>query len=328
MAKKPMIRYIVDKLKDAETQDEKQIVLERYGSDTLLQRVLYFTYHPMIIFGLDDFTPSKMGVEDGMGISKFLHIPEDLSENKLDDTEAKFACSLVFTHINELEAEIFLGILKKDIGVDLEVKTINRVFPKLIPSYPVQYPTPYTDELAQKIDFPCVVQPYVNGDRINIIVRYNLVEFRDKTGKVLTGYQEYVREFSDLAQNQSTVFDAVVFFDNVTQRKKFVLFDVVRYDGFLKGTDNRVMYNWRFNGLDYMYSLCVTPEMSPSYMVVPSQVVNNWREVKLAKMKIKSDVIVKNLESEWMSGPNPLHLRVGIKQKTINSEFRPKDTTV
>ena len=323
MAKTPMVRFIVDKLKDAETQDEKQIVLERYGTDSLFKRILYYTYHPMIIFNLDDYVPKQMGTSGGMGVSKFLHIPEELAENKLDDTEAKFACNLVFTHINDLEADIFLGMLKKDIGVGLTIQTINSVWPKLIPPYPVQYPAPYTDDLAQKISFPAVVQPYIKGQRINIIVRYNLVEFRDETGKVLHDYNEYVQEFSHLAQNQSTVFDGVVFDNGSTGRKHFVLFDVVRYDGFLKGTDNRVMYNWRYNGLDYMYAVAVKPDMTPCYSLAPTQIVNSWRDAKLARNKLGTDVIVKHLESEWTNGINPLHLHVTMKTKTINSEFRP-----
>ena len=63
--------------------------------------------------------------------------------------------------------------------------------------------------------------------------------------------------------------------------------------------------------------------MTPCYSLAPTQIVNSWRDAKLARNKLGTDVIVKHLESEWTNGINPLHLHVTMKTKTINSEFRP-----
>jgi hypothetical protein len=339
-----MVRYIADRLIEAETQQEKQSILERYSSDTLFQRILYYTYHPMIIFGLDDYEPRlPLGKEDGMGVSKFMHIPEDLAENKLDSDEARFACNLVFGHINEDEAEIFLGMLKKDIGVGLEIDTINNVWSGLIPNYPVQKPTVYTDDLAKGIVFPAVVQPYLKGQRINVIVKYNLVEFRDEHGNILGGFQEYVKQFSDLAQNQSIVFDTVLIknydetFDlNYSDDKleveydkeHFVIVDVIRYDGFLKGLDNRILYNWRYNSIDHMTYLARDLNPSIEYSIIPSKVVNSWDDVNAAFGELSGDMVLKNLESVWMGGNNPGHLLLHKNPITVKTELSSNNTTV
>ena len=344
MAHIPMIRYIADRLKEAETQQEKQSILERYDSDTLFQRILYYTYHPMIIFGLDDYQPKlPLEKEDGMGVSKFMHIPEDLAENKLDSDEARFACNLVFGHINEYEAEIFLGMLKKDIGVGLEIDTINNVWNGLIPGYPVQKPTVYTNELSRGITFPAVAQPYIKGKRINIIVKYNLVEFRDENGNILNGFQDYVKQFSDLAQNQSIVFDTVLIknYDEIVDldysddkleieygKEHFVIFDVIRYDGFLKGLDNRILYNWRYNSIDHMTYLARDLNPSIDYSIITSKVVKNWDEVNEALIELGRDMVLKNLESVWMGGNNPEHLLLHKNPVTLETELSSENTTV
>ena len=317
MSKVTMIRYIADRLIEAETQQEKQAVLERYSSDTLFKRLLYYTYHPMIVFGMDDYQPKlkERGVEDGMGVSKFMHIPEDLSENKLDYDEAVFACNLVLSHINRDEAELFLGMLKKDMGVGLRVETINNVWPDLIPGYPCQQIAEYSDDLAKLIQFPCVIQPIIKGRRINVIVKYNLVEFRDALGNILKEYTEYAHQFSNLAQNNSIVFDGAVIEDN--GETKFILWDIIKYDGFLKGIDNRITYNWRFNGLDHICYLAREVNPVPCYSLVPSKVVGNWDEVNQSLKELSSDMVIKNLESIWTGDINTGNLLLRKNPVTI-----------
>ena len=326
MSKVAMVRYIADKLTEAETQEEKRDVLMRYSSDTLFKRIIYYTYNPIIVFGMDDYNPKLKdpGVDGGMGISKFMHIPEDLSENKLDTDEDIFACNLVLSHINRDEAEIFVGMLKKDIGVGLTIESINSVWPNLIPNYPVQKAVDYSSELAKQTTFPAVVQPVVEGKRVNIIVRYNTVEFRDSSGKLLPELLEYGHQFSILAQNNSTVFDGCY----QEQNKRFVIWDVIKYDGFVRGIDNRLGYNWRFNGLEHMIILSREHIDTPCYSSVPVKMVDNWLQVEQAAKEIKCNVIVKELDSIWQTGPNAGNIIFRVNTETLETELSSNNTTV
>jgi hypothetical protein len=328
MSKIAMIRFIADKLIEAETQEEKQEVLQRYSDDTLFKKLLYYTYNPMIVFGMDEYNPqkTKFGVDGGMGISKFMHVADDLYQNKLDYQEATFACNLVLTHINVQEAELFLGMIKKDIGVGIEPETINKVWPDFIPTYPVQYATEYTSELEKSITFPAVCQPRYKGNRVNIIVRMNTVEFRDEQGKILTGFEEYGADFSHLAQNQATVFDGC--FKNTAKGKRFVIWDVIRYDGFVKGSDNRLGYNWRFNGLEHMWLIAQEKTPKPCYKIAICNSVTSWSNARKAAKDIKSDIIVKNLDGTWQNGFVNDQLVLRMKKKTVSTKLSTNDTTV
>lgn len=328
MSKVAMIRYISDKLIEAETQEEKQEVLQRYSDDTLFKRVLYYTYNPMIVFGMDDYNPqkTKFGVDGGMGISKFMHVAEDLYQNKLELQEAKFACNLVLTHINVQEAEIFLGMIKKDIGVGIDIETINKVWPGHIPTYPVQKAKEHTSELEKLITFPAVCQPKYKGTRINIIIRMNTVEFRDEQGTILTGFESYADDFAHLAQHQATVFDGC--YKKTSKGFRFVIWDVIRYDGFVKGFDNRLGYNWRFNGLEHMWLLAQDKTPKPCYKIAICNGVTSWNNARKAAKDIKSDVIIKNLNGTWQDGYVDDQLILRVKKKTVSTKLSTNNTTV
>jgi hypothetical protein len=301
MANIPMIRYIADKLIEVETQEEKQAILERYNSDTLFKRVLYYTYNPMIVFGMNDYNPECTGREDGMGISKFMHIPEDLYNNRLTPEEAIFACKLVLSHINQYESEIFIGMLHKDIGVGLTIETINNVWPDYIPQFPIQYPIKYTEENKENIIFPAVVQPIMTGDRISIVVRSKVVEYYDEQGKQRLDLEEYSPQFVELAQENNIMYDGTYIKNS---KKPFVLWDSIRYDGFVRGNENRIGYNWRFNGIEHMIMLALDADKDVCYRSVISKSVNNWEDVKSAQKELPVEYIIKSLQSEWKGGTN------------------------
>lgn len=312
------IREIVDKLKLAKTQQDKREVLEYYSYETLLKRVLRYTYSPLITFNMDEWTPKHRGIDGGIGMSKFMHVPEDIFAGKFTQEEAEFACDVALMRVADTEADIFIGMLKKDIGVDLEISTINSVWENLILEYPVQRPQEYKPTLLSPFTFPCVAQKMSEGLRVNIVVRGNSVEFRDKEGKILHNFDCYIEQFGNLAQSGGTVFDghAVVVDEQMNiiatddeivkaanpDNVRFILWDCVRYDGFVEGKDNRIGYNWRFNGLEHMMFLAVDKNPTPCYRVPEHKMVNSVNEAVEFAQVIKNPVVMKNLPGIWKNG--------------------------
>lgn len=310
---------IVDKIKQAKTQDEKRQVLEYYSYDTLLKRVLRFTYTPLITFNMEDWKPKHRGIDYGIGMSKFMHVPEDIFEGKFTQEEAEFACDVALMRIAATEADIFIGMLKKDIGVDLNISTINAVWPNLILEYPLQTASEYTTGKISSFEFPCVAQRIYTGLRVNIIVRGNSVEFRNKNGEILHNFDMYIEQFGNLAQNGGIVFDghAVVVDEQMNiiatedstvlaakpENVRFILWDCIRYDGFVEGKDNRIGYNWRFNGLEHMMFLAVDKNPTPCYRAPEHKMINNIEEAEAYAKDTKNPIVIKNLSGTWRNGP-------------------------
>lgn len=319
MGKYVGIREIVDKLKSAKTQAEKREILEYYSYETLLKRVLHFTYNPLITFDMDDWNPKNKGIDYGIGMSKFMHVPDDIQQGKFTQEEAVFACEVALMRIAETEADIFIGMLKKDIGVDLDIATINSVWHNLILEYPIQESSNFSEEKLQSFEFPCVAQKMSTGLRVNIVVRSNSVEFRNKHGEILHNFDMYVEQFSNLAQNGNIVFDghAVVVDDNMNiigtddlvvlaakpENIRFILWDTIRYDGFVQGKDTRIGYNWRYNGLEHMMFLAIDKNPLPCYRASESKVISKIEEAFQYAKQIKNPIVLKNLSGTWRNGP-------------------------
>lgn len=313
-----IVKTIADKLRSATSQDAKQEILEYYSSESLFKRIVAYTYNPMINFNMDEWSPKHMGKEHGMGISKFMHIPEDIFQGKFTQNEAEFAANMALLHMNDNEAELFVGMLKKDINVGLTVDTINRVWPNLVPVYPVQRPKEYQPSLLAEFTFPVAAQKMSTGLRVNIVVRGNSIEFRDKNGNVLHNFHMYNEQFGNLAQNGGTVFDGhavvvdedmnIIATDDVDvlaadpENIRFILWDCIRYDGFVNGIDNRIGYNWRFNGLEHMMFLAVDKNPTPCYRAPEHKMVSSIEDAVAYAKQEKCPIVIKNLPGIWKNG--------------------------
>jgi hypothetical protein len=318
MSRIALVRSIADQIKAQHTQQGKEEILIRYERESLFKRIISYAYNPMINFNMQDYTPKHYGKPDGMGISKFMHIPEDIFQGKFTQEEAEFACELALTHMNNQESNLFLGMLKKDLDLGLSIETINKVWYNLIPEYPVQHLSEFSEELVSTYEWPCVAQRLINGLRVNIIVRGNSVEFRNKQGKTLHNFDSFIEQFSNLAQNGATVFDghAVVVDDDMnvvatedsivltakSENIKFLLWDAIRYDGFVQGEDSRIGYNWRFNGLEHMMFLAVDKNSQPCYGIPEHQIVDSIEHARKYAVQLDSDIVVKNFSGTWKNG--------------------------
>lgn len=297
MSRKPMVRIIADAILEAKTPEEKVAVLQKYSSDSLFKRIVKFAINPLVHFDFEDFEPevSSIGKLDGMGISKFMHIPEDIANNNLNKNEALFAVNMVLSHINDQEVDLFLGMLKKDLKLGLTIDIVNKAWPEHVPEYPIMEPIPYKEELISK--WPqIIIQKKYPGKRVNIIARGSKVEFRDDTGKVTTEYDQFADDFTKLAGESRVMFDAM------TNGKRFVLMDSVRYDGFVEGSDNRLGYNWRYNGIEHLHRLSSLEK--PCYMFPEYFTCINKDVMKEEVTKLGKPCYLRNPAGIWKNGPS------------------------
>lgn len=321
MSKKALMRAIGDSLTEAPTQEEKLTILSKYEKEPLLESIVKYAYNPLIQFDMDDWTPAKDGKMHGMGIPKFLHLFEDIANKKFDHDEAIFSCNLAVTHMDEQQVPIFVGVMKKNLQWGLTAETINKVWDGLIADYPVQHPTEYSDESIKEIAFPCVAQQFVDGYRINIIVRDSHVDFKDSTGSPVHYFDSFKEQFITLTQNGTTVFDgcAVVVDDNRNvvgtdledietadpKYIRFFLWDSVRYDGWIECKDTRIGYNWRFNGIEHMMFLAADKNTSPCYALPSTEVVGDFEQAKAFAERNNWDIVLKDFAGTWRAGITP-----------------------
>ena len=318
MSKVHLLSEILGKLENFKTQEEKFELLSTYQKEPILKKILTIAYNPWIDFGMQDFTPKRHGKKFGMGLTKFLHLLTDIIDEKYSEKEKLFSCNMAMMHIDDRDANIFLKLLRQELELGLELETINRVWPGLIMIYPVSDPTP--DDYKTFGFYPAAVQPISRGFRVNVIIHKDNVLYKDKLGNDIKGWEMYDEQFKNLAQSNSTVFDGHAVVANGTvivetnnekvleaepENIRFNFWDVIRYDGFIKGEDTRIGYNWRHNGLEHMCILAADKNKVPCYDIVKADLVGSDEQLELTVEKYKYKCVIKSLDGTWTHGEDP-----------------------
>lgn len=317
MSKSGLISSVMHSLHSTVSQEDKMQILNKYHKETSIKKIIGIAYNPWLDFGLQDFTPKHLGKKFGMGIGFFMHIIEDITQGKLDAKEAEFACRMAFMHINTEDAEVFLKLINQNLGqyLNLDVNTINSVWNELVMTYPLR------QAQVKPIDnfdgFPASVQELSRGLRINIIVSEDGVSFRLKDGNEIDNFDIYKDQFLTLAQGQGTVFDGhavvtdnnkIIATDNDSvleadpESIRFLLWDAIRYDGFINGEDTRIGYNWRYNGIEHMMLLALDKVENPCYDIIKAELVGSKDQLQATIDKHKKGCVVKSLDSIWKHG--------------------------
>ena len=314
MSKVHLLSQIITNLQQQTGQQGKYDLLSQYEKEAILKRVISIAYNPWINLEMQNFQPRRMGKKFGMSIPKFLHIIDDIIEDKFTQKEKEFSCQMAMMHINQTEADLFVKLITQDLDLGLTDETINKVWPGLIMSYPISYPG--AGDYKSFNQFPAAVQPISRGLRVNIIIHKNKVSYKDKLGQDIKGWNIYDEQFINLAQGNNTVFDGhavvskgveIVETDNQKVLEadpkdiRFMLWDVIRFDGFTKGEDTRVGYNWRHNGIEHMQILAIDKNKKPCYDLVRADLVGSKEQLELTVKKLKSCVI-KALDGTWKQG--------------------------
>lgn len=313
MSKIHLLHQIINDLKNTDSQEIKFEILDKYKNEQLIKRIIQISYNPWINLGLQDFTPTHSGKKFGMGISRFLHIVDDLIDGKLDDKEAKFAVNMAFIHIDDRDAEVFLAVLKQSLDLGLELDTINKVWPGLIMIYPIRLAT--YGSIENFNTFPAAVQKLSEGLRVNVIVNDGKVEYRNKLGEKIN-WSKWNNQFLEFSQNQNIVFDghAVVAPNNelleVDNDKvleadeediRFIFWDAIRFEGFIRGEDTRIGYNWRYNGIEHMILLALDKVKNPVYDILKAEMIGSKEQLKTYAEK-NNTFVLKDMSNTWAHG--------------------------
>ena len=134
---------IFDEFELAESKEEKLKVIERNLSKTLVD-VLYLTFHPNYEWKYNEF-PENYKIPDtkpGISICQlstemrklYLFRKGDPSAEQLSERKSRELLLQFLESLEPREAEVVIGIFKKDQGVDgLTYDFVKEAFPQLLP---------------------------------------------------------------------------------------------------------------------------------------------------------------------------------------------------
>ena len=178
---------------------EKEKLLKECRSPKMLKRLLSYTYNPFLMFNIKK-GPIVTGVKTSDLVSNYLlfnDLLSDLHNRFITGNEAVQAVKNFFSGCTESEYKWYLKVMQKDLKIGITDKTVNKVFPKLIPTFGCELAFSYKDHpsLPKRMIF----QRKLDGYRCLAFHRLDGgVTLFSRNGKVLSGYDGVEQDIKNL----------------------------------------------------------------------------------------------------------------------------------
>lgn len=126
-----------------------QEILEEHKDNELLKKVLWFVYNPYIVTGLSSKKINKM-VNKQTKYAPAETIEEVFEYLQEHNTGTDIDIAYVSEFIqNKPDQEMYSQIFTKELKLGMTSKTINKVFPNLIPEFNVMLAEKYWDRMEE-----------------------------------------------------------------------------------------------------------------------------------------------------------------------------------
>lgn len=204
-----MISDILTKIKDTSGSNDKKTLLEEYGENALLKKVLRYGMDPFMPFNIVKVPKVKdrheSSYEDKVW-NRFFEVADACAERKITGNKAIEAMHHVFATSPEVDEKWMRKILKKHLAIGASTKTVNKVFPGLIPTFEIA--------LAQKFEEKRIsgkrvcVEPKLDGIRCFAIVKSGTATLYARSGKQITNFDDSIGH--DLSQLEDGCYDGEI----------------------------------------------------------------------------------------------------------------------
>lgn len=201
------IYKILEEIKNESSSNKKLEILKKYSDNELLKKVLYYTYNPLINFYVKDYEESNCSdTEDKITSEEIFKVLDKLSERKITGKLAKESLTNVSSKLSNQSSEVLRKIIDRNLRVGIEVKSINKVFPKLIQEVPYMRCKTFKDN--KKIIYPCYAQLKEDAAFVNIIFENDEISFKTRNGNEF--FPSYLKEEFLHIFHENNIYDDFV----------------------------------------------------------------------------------------------------------------------
>ena len=194
-----MITDILNKVKSASGANAKKQILEENSDNDLFKRALLYSLNPFTPFNVVKVPKVKdgdrrwpvNGASEEDRWSMFFDAADAAASRRLTGNTAVQAIWYALASATPEEEAWMRKILKKHLAIGASTKTVNKVYPSLIPTFEIA--------LAQKFEAKRItgeaevaVEPKLDGIRCFSIVRGDDVKMFARSGKLITNFESTI----------------------------------------------------------------------------------------------------------------------------------------
>lgn len=198
------MNVIFEQLAATSSRLEKEAILKAHTDDELLKKVLKLALDPYIQFYIRRIPVYTRGaINSTLTMEHALQELEKLFSRQLTGNAAFQHLQRILESLSADDAKVIERIIQKDLRCGVSEATVNKIFPALIPTYPVMLASGYDEKLMMQMQYPALVQLKLDGMRFNAIVEKGKVEFRSRNGKQISLLGHLEEAFAELARKLS-----------------------------------------------------------------------------------------------------------------------------
>lgn len=187
---------------------EKEAILKAEISNLTLRRVLFLALDPYTQFYIRRIMPYKPCIRSThLTLDQALDELDKLSTRTLTGNAGIQHLHWILESLDVDDAKVIERVIEKDLRCGVSEATVNKIWPNLIPTYPVMLASGFDDKIMHKMTYPAYVQLKLDGMRFNAIVENGKVDFRSRNGKSIDLLGNLEKEFLALAGELPVVFD-------------------------------------------------------------------------------------------------------------------------
>ena len=164
----------------------KEAILTANKNNKDLQRAIKLALDPLISFYIRKIPAYTKQAKGSRTLAWAMDtIQNEFATRNVTGNAAIELLTNVLESLYEADAGVIEKIIKKDLRCGVSEATANKIWPKLVSTYPVMLASGFDQKLVDKIKFPAYCQLKLDGMRFNAIVRNGTVEYRSRNGKEL-----------------------------------------------------------------------------------------------------------------------------------------------
>ena len=211
-----MLYEIIEKLRATTSRLEKEQILKDNQYTEGLEGILRASYNQLVNYGIIEFKEVKEGLHTlDSRLGELFILLERLKSRSITGHNAKNQIENFAKELNKEGQEILRCILKKDLRIGAQLKTIQKVFNHQdFSEFKIMLCQDF-DKFKYKMTFPALAQIKFDAARVIVIVQGDEVSYRTRNGKLynidnLELDQEFLR-LRDIIGIDDYAFDGELF---------------------------------------------------------------------------------------------------------------------
>lgn len=200
------IKEIIKLLRETSGTNDKINILKINSNNELLKKILEYTYNPYKKYGVSEKILNTIS-SSRMSSKSIFELLDILSSNNINDNLREEIGA--FKNANIEDWDLYEKMILKDLRCNISSKTINKVWPGLIPVFSVMRADNYEDN-KRKINGDVIVSSKIDGFKCIVIKNGDSVKLYSRNGILYEGLEEVENAILSI-EKESFVIDGELY---------------------------------------------------------------------------------------------------------------------